>query len=132
MTNHLDLSFEEWVIYVFDHPVDHLMPEWYWDDEAVFWNEEANPAQTVSYLIQLFENPLAHTADYSDAQISIRVCGFWSVTPVHLICSHSVTTLSQSQTASTACRQSRHCMTNSSPSAAHRTYHILMKKARIL
>ncbi|MBX3080996.1 MAG: hypothetical protein KF716_05130 [Anaerolineae bacterium] len=40
MENQLtDLSFDDWVRYVFDHPVDHLVPEWYWQVDRDRWNE---------------------------------------------------------------------------------------------
>lgn len=55
-------------MYVFDHPVDHTLPEWFWDSEALVWNELADPATTVQYLTQLFENPASLLAPYSDAQ----------------------------------------------------------------
>lgn len=71
MENQLtDLSFDDWVRYVFDHPVDHLVPEWYWQVDCDRWNETAEPTVTVSYLTSLFENSVACLAAYTDAQIN--------------------------------------------------------------
>ena len=68
MENHLfDLSFDEWIRYVFDHPVTD--PQWYWIDHHDFWDSTLNPGITVSYLTGLFENPVAPLTAYSDAQI---------------------------------------------------------------
>jgi hypothetical protein len=60
-------SYEEWLVYVFDHPVDHLMPIWYFDLNADLWTVEP---VAVSYLTWLFENPIPATAPYTDEQIS--------------------------------------------------------------
>jgi hypothetical protein len=30
------LSFADWVLFVFDHPAES--PQWYWGEEAPFWN----------------------------------------------------------------------------------------------
>jgi hypothetical protein len=65
-----NLSFDDWIRYVFDHPVDHLMPEWYWDMNRDSWDELQSPATTVEYMTRLFENPLDVLALYSDAQIN--------------------------------------------------------------
>jgi hypothetical protein len=62
-----DLTFEEWVIFVFDHPVDESRLEWYWDLEADWW--EGPPARTVEYLSRAFENPVSVFAPYSDSQL---------------------------------------------------------------
>jgi hypothetical protein len=63
-----NLSFEEWVKYVFDHPVTD--PKWYWGDNQDYWYEGEDPALTVSYLIRLFENPLPYLQSYSDGQLN--------------------------------------------------------------
>jgi hypothetical protein len=81
-----DLSFEEWVKYVFDHPVTE--PEWHWDIDRDYWNEIKNSALTVSYLTQLFTNPVEALAAYRDAQINQ---GFWYL--VHNACSSYIFTL---------------------------------------
>jgi len=63
-----DLSFEEWVKYLFDHPVTD--PEWYWEMNIDWWSESESPAITVSFMTQLFENAGTILAPYSDAQIN--------------------------------------------------------------
>jgi hypothetical protein len=71
-----DLSFEDWIRYVFDHPVDATMPEWYWQEDRVFWDAAANPTITVTYLTSLFANSVANLAAYTDAQINQ---GLWYI-----------------------------------------------------
>jgi hypothetical protein len=60
------LSFPDWLQFVFDHPGEG--PEWYWDDDAPYWN--APPAITTDYVTRLFEAPLPALAPYSDAQLN--------------------------------------------------------------
>lgn len=80
------LSFEQWVKYVFDHPV--TKPEWHWNIQRDSWNELKNPALTVSYLTQLFTHPVEVLAPYRDPQINQ---GFWYL--VHNACSSYMFTL---------------------------------------
>ena len=49
-----DLTFEEWVIFTFDNPVNDSRLEWYWDVDANWWDGPA--ALTVDYLTRTFEN----------------------------------------------------------------------------
>jgi hypothetical protein len=63
-----DLTFEEWVIFAFDHPVDNSRLEWYWDLDADWWDGPA--ALTVEYLTRAFENPESVFAPYSDSQLN--------------------------------------------------------------
>lgn len=65
-----NLSFDNWIRYVFDHPVDHLMPEWYWDMNRDSWDELKSPATTVDYMTRLFDHLLDSLAPYTDAQIN--------------------------------------------------------------
>lgn len=62
-----DLSHEEWLIWVFDHPATG--PEWHFDIMADWWNEDRDPGLTADYLTRLFENPGVLLPVYSDAQI---------------------------------------------------------------
>lgn len=66
-----DISYEEWVRFVFDHPI--LDPSWWWQfPETGYlqeWNDEADRARTLSYLTQLFEKPEGLIGRYSRAQI---------------------------------------------------------------
>jgi len=63
-----DLTFEEWVLFVFDHPVDKSRLEWYWDLEADWWKGPA--ALTVEYLTRAFENSESVFEPYSDSQLN--------------------------------------------------------------
>ena len=49
--------FEEWVRFLFDHPVHE--PKWYWaaDSEVERWT--ADPTLTVGWMTQLFHSPAA-------------------------------------------------------------------------
>jgi hypothetical protein len=61
------LSFEEWISFVFDHPVRN--PQWYFADTIDWWPAEKHPATTITYLTHLFDNPVSPLALYSDDQI---------------------------------------------------------------
>ena len=67
-----NIPFEQWVTYVFDHPVGgpdaslwHLDD----DDESEWWNASRQPEVTVAYLTNLFENAASVLAPFSDAQV---------------------------------------------------------------
>ena len=65
------LSFDQWIDYVFDHPV--LRPQWWWQDpESGYlqeWNERAHPAETLSYLTRLFQEPSPLLQRFTRSQI---------------------------------------------------------------
>lgn len=62
-----NISFEQWVDHIFDHTVKKNA--WYWRDNHDWWDEEKLPAQAVSHLTRLFENPLTALAKFSDDQM---------------------------------------------------------------
>jgi hypothetical protein len=64
------LPFEEWLEFIFDHPVGN--PQWHFDLEAPFWDAPAEI--TVDYITKFFENPNPFLKDYSDGQLNQ---GFW-------------------------------------------------------
>src|SRR5690349_17685407 len=71
MRNQLkNLTFEEWLMFVFDHPVEEMKNEWYWDLDREWWDEMDNPAETVQFLTQAFENTGRLFEPYSDAQLN--------------------------------------------------------------
>ena len=77
MEENQHFSFEQWITYVFDHPVpDRGKPNWYHDldDESEWWNPTDYPETTVAYLTSLFENAPAVLTSFTDAQINQ---GFW-------------------------------------------------------
>lgn len=63
-----DLTFEQWVEYVFDHPVRETGQEWYWDSEADWWDGPA--ANTIQFMTRLFENAGSILEPYNDAQLN--------------------------------------------------------------
>jgi len=62
-------SFEEWLRFVFDHPVEE--PPWFFSTE---W--EGQPENILRYVIELFKNPSVLLERYSVEQIEQ---GFWFV-----------------------------------------------------
>ena len=71
-----NLTFEGWLSYVFEHPVEEQKLEWYWDTDRDWWNENADPAQTVQFLTQAFEGAAVLFEPYSDAQLNQ---GLWFI-----------------------------------------------------
>ena len=68
----MNLTFEEWLAYVFDHPVPVGQDKaWYWDFDADEWDE--NPADVIRFLTQAFENVETVFQPYSDAQLNQRL-----------------------------------------------------------
>src|ERR1043166_939630 len=59
-----DLSFDEWVRHMFDHPVAD--PAWHWDADADC--AQVEPARVIIYATHLFERAAELLAPYSDAQ----------------------------------------------------------------
>lgn len=69
-----DLSFDEWILHIFDHDDDPTMPWWFHKIGADYWN--ASPAQAIAYVTTLFENPLPRLTEYSDEQVNR---GLWYI-----------------------------------------------------
>lgn len=69
-----NLTFEEWLIYVFDRPVDDSRQEWYWDAEADWWRGSHD--QIIQFVTQAFENAETVFEPYSDAQLNQ---GLWFI-----------------------------------------------------
>jgi hypothetical protein len=65
-----NLTFEGWLSYLFDHPVEDQKQEWYWDIDRDWWDEAADPAQTIHFLTQAFENSAVVFQPYSDAELN--------------------------------------------------------------
>ncbi len=66
-------TFEQWVRWVFDHPVaTDVKDEWWWKDRA---DDEGGwldrpPERALAFVISLFEDPTPYLSDYSDGQIN--------------------------------------------------------------
>jgi hypothetical protein len=69
-----DLTFERWLAYVFDHPVEDGKQAWYWDIDRDWWDED--PADTIQFLTQAFENAAVVLQPFSDAQLKQ---GLWFI-----------------------------------------------------
>src|SRR5215211_5604377 len=69
-----DLTVEGWFAYVFDHPVKDGQQAWYWDVDRDWWNED--PADTIQFLTQAFENAAIVFQPFSDAQLNQ---GLWFI-----------------------------------------------------
>jgi hypothetical protein len=63
-----DLSFEEWLDHIFDHPVTD--PKWYTAYDRDYWDVRKQPLVTFDYFTKAFENPLAACSRYSDEQVN--------------------------------------------------------------
>jgi hypothetical protein len=61
-----DLTYEQWIDYVFDHAVRFHEPAWYYSHED-WW--EPQPQQAIAYLTQLFEAPDPLVEQFADRQI---------------------------------------------------------------
>jgi GTP-binding protein len=73
-------TFDEWLKWVFDHPVaSEGEKEWWWNepdaDEGGRWLDRP-PVQALTFVTRLFENPVKHLSGYSDAQIDQ---GLWFI-----------------------------------------------------
>lgn len=65
-----DLPYEQWIDYVFDHPVlDPACPAWWWDDDGIYWDESEDTSRTLSYLTRLFKSPGFLIERFTRAQI---------------------------------------------------------------
>jgi len=65
------LSFEDWIVFIFDHPILDL--QWWWQDwpseHFWFWDDEADRSLTLSHLTRLFGNPSFLMDRFTRAQI---------------------------------------------------------------
>ena len=82
-TQNTDGSFDNWVRYLFDHPVTD--PAWHWDINAEFVDLEPN--RVVQYTTQLLRHSSELLAPYSDAQANL---GLWFLigegnSPLHVL-----------------------------------------------
>jgi len=75
------MSFDEWVKFIFNHPVsDDIKSAWYWDDQLnEFWDkwifsEERIAERQLEYATRLFQDSAFLLAIYSPEQINQ---GFW-------------------------------------------------------
>src|SRR6266498_94250 len=69
-----NLTFEEWLIFTFDHPVEEQKREWYWDFDREEWDE--NSPDVIRFLTQAFEQAREVFEPYSDAQLNQ---GLWYI-----------------------------------------------------
>ena len=63
-----DLSYPEWLSYVFDHAVPFYEQAWYLEPETDWWRPQ--PEQALAYLARVFENPEPLADEFSDSQIA--------------------------------------------------------------
>jgi len=63
-----NLTFEEWLDYVFDHPVDDLNNAWYWDLDRDWWEEDS--AEMLEFMSRAFEHAADVFQPYSDSQLN--------------------------------------------------------------
>ena len=63
-----DLSYPEWLSYVFDHAVPYYEQAWYLEPETDWWRPQ--PEQALAYLARVFENPESLVDEFSATQIA--------------------------------------------------------------
>lgn len=63
-----NLTFEDWLKHVFDHPVSDLNNAWYWDIKRDWWEEDS--ADTLEFMTRAFEHAADVLQPYSDAQLN--------------------------------------------------------------
>jgi hypothetical protein len=66
------MSFDDWIIFVFDHPVSNYDPIWYYGIHFAdpVRDTDLYPQTAIDYVIRLFESPVEPLAPYSDEQIN--------------------------------------------------------------
>ena len=70
-----NFTFENWMTYVFDHPVPVQNEDaWYWDIDRDWWDE--NAADSIQFMTRAFENAAVVFQPYSDAQLNQ---GLWFI-----------------------------------------------------
>lgn len=62
-----DLSYEDWIAYVFDHAVPFYEQAWYLESDADWWRPR--PDQATDYVTRLFEHPEPLVEQFADSQI---------------------------------------------------------------
>ena len=66
--SNVDLTYEDWIDYVFDHAVPFYEQPWYIEGDEDWWSPQ--PEQAIEYLTRLFENPEPLTDQFADSQIA--------------------------------------------------------------
>jgi hypothetical protein len=69
-----NFTFEQWLTYVFDHPVSDLNNAWYWETDRDWWDEK--PADCLRFMTQAFETADLIFKPYTDAQLNQ---GLWFI-----------------------------------------------------
>ena len=68
MASDEQISFDQWIAHVFDHPVSE--PAWYFDMTSDYWKGQPADADIVDYLTRTFEECDTVLRSFSDAQVS--------------------------------------------------------------
>jgi hypothetical protein len=59
--------YQEWLKYAFDHEVNHLLPEWYWEKYVLFSD---SPVEMTELLSLTFRNAGKDLIQFTDAQVN--------------------------------------------------------------
>ena len=62
-----DLSYDEWIDYVFDHAVPFYVQAWYFEPDAD--RRDLDPRTAIAYLTRSFNDPGALVDQFGDSQI---------------------------------------------------------------
>jgi hypothetical protein len=63
-----NLTFEQWLEHVFDHPVSDVDNAWYWDIDRDWWDEDS--ADALAFMTRAFEHAADMLQPYSDSQLN--------------------------------------------------------------
>lgn len=64
-----DISYEQWLTHVFDHPFDPQSKSWWHLTDDVDWNPTHDPLQSLRYVTAFFKRPGVILNQYSHGQI---------------------------------------------------------------
>jgi hypothetical protein len=65
-----DFSHDQWIAYVFDHPVPSFEAAWYFNPDEDWWDPHPEQAeQVVAYMTRLFDAPEFLVEQFSESQI---------------------------------------------------------------
>lgn len=62
-----EISYERWVRYIFDHPVE--AEDWWWSDDTEAWDGEEDCEKALAFMTRLFESPAFLLDAYTPMQI---------------------------------------------------------------
>ncbi|MEM6528844.1 MAG: hypothetical protein AAF653_11160 [Chloroflexota bacterium] len=65
-----DISYEDWLRYVFDHPSANAGEEWHFEDDIPYWDTSSNAHLAVAHVTRAFNEIDAISGRFSDRQMN--------------------------------------------------------------